>query len=265
MSVPEPPHLLILGGTGEGAALAAAVEAQFGAALRITTSLAGRTPSPSPLPCRLRIGGFGGAAAMAAYLVVERVRLVVDATHPFAVRISAEAAKACRAAAVPLLTIDRPPWRRHRDDRWIEVGDLSVAAMALSDLGRRVFLTVGGRGLKAFAGLAQHHFLLRLVAAPAAPPPLPSYALLLARGPFTLADERRILAEHAIEVLVAKASGGSATEAKLVAARERRLPVVMVRRPEKPAGERVDGIAEAIGWIQSHLPIGRRCAEEPGS
>jgi len=265
MSALEPPHLLILGGTAEGAALAAAAETAFGAALRITTSLAGRTPRPAPLPGRVRMGGFGGAAAMAAYLVAERVLLVVDATHPFAVRISAEAAEACRAAAVPLLAIDRPAWRRHRDDRWIEVGDLSAAATALSDLGRRVFLTVGGRGLEAFAGLAHHHFLLRLVGAPAAPPPLPSYALLLARGPFTLADERRILAEHAIEVLVAKASGGGATEAKLVAARERGLPVVMVRRPSKPVGERVDGVAAAIGWIQSQLPIARRLREERGS
>lgn len=253
MSVPEPPHLLILGGTAEGAALAAAAERQFGAALRITTSLAGRTPRPARLPGLVRIGGFGGAAAMVAYLAAERIGLVIDATHPFAVRISAEAAEACRAAAVPLLAIDRPVWCRQPDDRWIEVGDLVAAATALSDLGRRVFLTVGGRGLEAFTGLAHHHFLLRLVAAPAAPPPLPSYALLLARGPFTLADERRILAEHAIEVLVAKASGGSATEAKLVAARERRLPVVIVRRPQKPAGEHVDGIAEAIGWIEARL------------
>jgi len=264
MPVPEPPHLLILGGTAEAAALAAAVETQFGAALRITISLAGRTPRPAPLPGRVRIGGFGGAAAMAAYLAGERIGLVIDATHPFAVRISAAAAEACRATAVPLVAIDRPAWRRQPDDHWIEVDDLWAAATALSDLGRRVFLTVGGRGLEAFAGLARHHFLLRLVAAPAAPPPLSSYALLLARGPFTLAGERRILAEHAIEVLVAKASGGSATEAKLVAARERRLPVVMVRRPQKPVGGRVDGIAEAIGWIQSHLSIARRLGEEAG-
>ena len=154
---------------------------------------------------------------------------------------------------MPLLAIDRPAWRRHPDDRWIEVADLAAAATALSDLGRRVFLTIGGRGLEAFAGLAHHHFLLRLVAAPAAPPPLRSYALLLARGPFTLAGERRILAEHAIEVLVAKASGGSATEAKLVAARECGLPVVMVSRRQKASGERVASVAAAIGWIEARL------------
>jgi len=257
MPVLDPPHLLILGGTTEGAALAAAAVTQFGGAVRVTTSLAGRTPHPAPLPGRVRIGGFGGAAAMAAYLVAERVRAVIDATHPFALRISAEAAEACRAAAVPLLAIDRPAWRRHPDDRWIEVADLGGAATALSDLGHRVFLTVGGRGLEAFAGLAHHHFLLRLIAAPAAPPPLRSYALLLARGPFTLPGERRILAEHAIEVLVAKASGGSATEAKLVAARERGLPVVMVSRPQKPAGERVVTVDAAVGWIEARLSAAR--------
>jgi precorrin-6A/cobalt-precorrin-6A reductase len=263
MSAPEAPHLLILGGTAEGAALAAALAARFGDGLKVTTSLAGRTPQPAPLPGGLRVGGFGGAAAMAQYLVAERVRLVVDATHPFAIRIAAAAVAACAAAAVPLLAVERAPWPRHPDDRWIEVADLAAAAAALPALGRRVFLTTGGRGLEAFAGLAGHYFLLRLVAPPAVSPPLRDHTVLLGRGPFTLRDERRILDEHAIEVLVAKASGGAATAAKLVAARERGLPVVMVRRPPKPARESVEDAAAAIDWIAAHLSMARGAREVP--
>lgn len=247
------PHLLILGGTAEAAALAAAAVARFGDRLVVTTSLAGRTEHPAPLPGRVRIGGFGGAEGLAAYLRAEAIALVIDATHPFAAQISAEARQACAEAGVPLLLLERPPWKRHPLDRWIEVADVAGAAGVLPRLGRRVWLTIGRRELGAFAGLGEHHFLVRLVDPPAAPLPLKSCEVLLGRGPFNLAEERRILERHAIEVLVAKASGGGATEAKLVAARERDLPVVMVRRPVKQAGERVDSVGAALDWLSARL------------
>jgi precorrin-6A/cobalt-precorrin-6A reductase len=246
------PHLLILGGTAEAAALAAAAVA-LEPPLAVTTSLAGRTEHPAALAGRVRIGGFGGSDGLARFLAAEQVDLVIDATHPFAQQISAQAAAACRAACVPRLALLRPAWRRHPLDRWVEVEDLAGAAQVLPQLGRRVWLTVGRRELDAFAGLTQHRFLVRLVDPPAEPLPLAQCDLVLGRGPFNLTEERRILRRHAIEVLVAKASGGDATEAKLIAARERDLPVVMVRRPPPVPGERVESVAAALDWLKMQL------------
>jgi precorrin-6A/cobalt-precorrin-6A reductase len=251
---PDPrAHLLILGGTGEATALAAAVLARLGDSIAVTTSLAGRTTAPKRPLGALRSGGFGGAAALAAYLAAERVTAVIDATHPFAARISAEAREACAAAGVARLRLDRAEWPRHAEDRWIEVDDVEAAAAALPALGRRAFLTIGHRGLEAFAALADMHFLLRLVEPPRRPLPFASAELLLGRGPFTLAVERLILERHGIDVLVTKASGGDATAAKVEAARERRLPVVMLRRPPPPPGPRVISIAAALDWLGTVL------------
>jgi precorrin-6A/cobalt-precorrin-6A reductase len=247
------PHLLILGGTGEAAALAAAAVARFGERLRVTTSLAGRTARPADVAGERRVGGFGGADGLAAYIAQHGVDLVIDATHPFAAQISAQAAAACAAAGVKRLLLERPAWLREARDRWIEVDDLAAAAAALPALGRRCFLTTGGRDLAAFAALSHMHFIVRLVDPPGTPPPLASYEVVLGRGPFGLAEERAMLARHAIDVLVAKASGGQATEAKLVAARERGLPVVMLRRPPAPPGARVDSVAAALDWLAARL------------
>jgi precorrin-6A/cobalt-precorrin-6A reductase len=258
MSAADRPHLLILGGTGEAAALARGAIARFGAALAVTTSLAGRTAAPTPLPGHVRVGGFGGAAGLAAYLAAADIDLVIDATHPFAMQISAQAAAACAMAGRPRLVLERPPWQRDPRDRWIEVADLAAAAAALPPLGRVVWLTIGGRELGAFAELGAQHFLVRLIDPPATPLPLRSCEIVLGRGPFTLLHERNILERHAVEVLVTKASGGGATEAKLVAARERNLPVVMVSRPPPPAGERTTSLDAALDWIAAQLARGRR-------
>jgi precorrin-6A/cobalt-precorrin-6A reductase len=163
---------------------------------------------------------------------------------------------------VPRLLLERPPWKRHPLDRWIEVEHVAGAAAVLPRLGRRVWLTVGARELGAFALLPGHHFLVRLIEPPAAPLPLRSHEVLLARGPFNVAGERLIIERHAIEVLVAKASGGAATEAKLIAARERDLPVVMVRRPPKPAGERVADATQALDWLAAQLAGRARAPKE---
>ena len=237
-------HLLILGGTAEAAHLARRLAGD----LAVTTALAGRTEHPAPLPGAVRIGGFGGADGLAAWLHENSVDLVVDATHPFAAAISAHAALACARLGLPRLRLQRPPWRRDPRDRWIEVADAPGAASALARLGGRAFLTVGVKELPAFAGL-DVWLLIRLIAMPAERPALGPHEFILGRGPFALAEERLLLQRHCITALATKASGGAATEAKIIAAREADLPVVLIRRPPPPDGPIVDCVEAAADWV----------------
>jgi precorrin-6A/cobalt-precorrin-6A reductase len=246
-------HLLILGGTGEAAAIARAAHAGFGARLTLTTSFAGRTAAPVSPAGRVRIGGFGGVEGLVAYLERERIDLLIDATHPFAATMSRHARLAGDMTGVPRLVLARPPWTRLPDDRWHPVPDPVAAATLAARLGRRVFLTVGAGDLRPFAAFPELRYLVRLVDRPATDLPLAAYDLVIGRGPFALADERRILAEHGIEVLVCKASGGAATAAKLVAAREASVPVVMVERPPPEPGEAVSTVHAALEWLAARL------------
>jgi precorrin-6A/cobalt-precorrin-6A reductase len=248
-------ELLILGGTGEAAALARAALARFGDALRVTTSLAGRTQRPGPLPGRVRVGGFGGAGGLARYLVEHGVDRLIDATHPFADRISAQARLACEEARVPRLLLLRPPWRRQPLDQWIEVDSMTAAAEIVGRVGRRAFLTVGAGEVACFAAAPRVRFLVRLVDPPSRPLPLRFYQVVVGRGPFTLAEERHRLERHAIDVLVCKASGGAATEAKIIAARELGVPVVMLGRPPPEAGDAVESVEAALDWLAGAPPL----------
>ncbi|MGW5126052.1 cobalt-precorrin-6A reductase [Streptomyces sp. NPDC004069] len=224
-------HILVLGGTAEARELAAVLAARDG--VRVTSSLAGRVTRPGALAGEVRVGGFGGADGLASWLREHRVDAVVDATHPFAEGITRNAALAATATGVPVVVLRRPGWRPGRGDRWHPVASLPAAAELLPRLGRRVFLTTGRLGLAAFAHLAEAHFVVRSVEPPEPPMP-PDTHLLLARGPFTVAAEKELLRAHRIDVLVSKDSGGAATAAKLSAARELGLPVVVVRRPPLP-------------------------------
>ncbi|MGW0332853.1 cobalt-precorrin-6A reductase [Streptomyces sp. NPDC003011] len=226
-------HVLILGGTTEARELAAVLGARPG--VRVTTSLAGRVARPGAITGDVRIGGFGGADGLAGWLREQRVDALVDATHPFAASITANAARAAAATGVPSVVLRRPGWRPGPGDRWHPVASLDAAAELLPRLGRRVFLTTGRLGLAAFARLTDLHFVVRSVEPPR--PPMPPHTdVLLARGPFTVADESALLSGHRIDVLVTKDSGGQATAAKLTAARDLGLPVVVVRRPPLPEG-----------------------------
>lgn len=245
--MPALERLLILGGTGEAAALARALAERFGDALAVTTSLAGRTPDPAPVPGALRVGGFGGPEAMADYLRSARIDLLVDATHPFAAQISRHARLAAQAAGTARLLLSRPRWQPKPGDRWIEAPDLDAAAAALPRLGRCAFVTTGARGLVAFAALSEMRFVVRLIAPPRAPPPLAA-DLVIARPPFALDEERLLLQRHAVEVVVSKASGG-ARAAKLDAAREAGLPVIMIERPAPEPGPAVASVEDAVAWI----------------
>jgi precorrin-6A/cobalt-precorrin-6A reductase len=255
-------HLLILGGTGEAASLAQQALHRFGEGLAVTTSLAGRTEHPAPLPGDVRIGGFGGPAGLAAYLREHAVDLLVDATHPFAAAVSAEAREAAELAGVPRLLVLRPMWRRHALDRWIEVADLAEAAAKVKLVGRRAWLTVGTRELAAFTPIHDVRFLVRMIDPPRQRLPLKFHQVVLGRGPFSLLEERHLIQRHAIDVLVAKASGGVATEAKIIAAREASLPVIMVRRPPAEPGETVPTVDGAIAWIEARLGAAAAAARE---
>jgi len=248
-----PHHLLILGGTAEAAALARALPERFANGIEVTTSFAGRTEERVRLPGGVRIGGFGGPEGLAAYLGEAGIDLLIDATHPFADQIARHARIASEQAGVDRLVLERPPWRRHPLDRWVEVEDFPSVASAVARVGRRCFLTVGAGELDAFAGMAQVHFVVRLIDQPTQALPLVSYEVVLGRGPFTLVGEREVLRRHAIDVLAAKASGGAATEAKLIAAREAGLPVVMLRRPKPEPGPRVSTVEAALRWLEEHL------------
>ncbi len=248
-------RLLILGGTAEAAALARGAVARFGDALQVTTSLAGRTERPSPLPGQLRVGGFGGPEGLAAYLRAYGFDWLIDATHPFASRISAQARLACEQANVSRLMLLRPPWRRQPRDRWIEVDDMSAAAAIVGGVGRRAWLTVGSGEIACFSSETEVRFLVRLVDPPRQRLPLPRYEVVVGRGPFTLISERRLVERHAIDVLVSKASGGTATEAKIIAARELSLPVIMVRRPVAVPGAAVETVEAAIDWLAGSPPF----------
>ncbi len=250
-TAPDPTRVLILGGTAEAAALARALAED--ARVAVTTSLAGRTRAPAELPGEVRRGGFGGAQALADYLKARAVDLLVDATHPFAARISRNAAQACAAAGVPRLVLTRAPWTARDGDRWTPVPDAQAAAAALPGLGRRVFLTIGRQELAAFTGLDTVWFLVRLVEPPEDPIPLEDFRLVLGRGPFLLAQETALLRAHGIEVVAGKNSGGAGTYAKIEAARALDLPVIMVERPALPAGETVESAAAARAWIERRL------------
>lgn len=238
-------RLLILGGTADAARLARAL-AEF-PHIEVISSLAGRTEGVPSLPGRVRVGGFGGAAGLAEFLRAEGIDRVVDATHPFAARISAHAAEACAAVGVPRLMLARPEWQPVEGDRWVEVEDMAAAVTALPGLGRRAFLTVGIGEVAAFAPLRDIWFLVRLIADQ--PLPLADYTVVTGKGPFDAAAEQALMVAHRVDVVVTKASGGSATYGKIAAARALGLPVLMVKRPPLPEGERVDCVDAAMRWV----------------
>jgi precorrin-6A/cobalt-precorrin-6A reductase len=246
--------VLILGGTGEARALAKALD---DAGVPLLSSLAGRVQRPRLPVGPVRVGGFGGPDGLAAFLAEQGIRAVVDATHPFAERISASAAQASAATGVPLLRLERPGWTATDGDRWTWVDDLDGAARAVAASGaERVFLTSGRQGLAAFAGLREPWFLIRCVDPPDVALP-PRHELLLDRGPYTVAGEGAIFDRQRIDLLVTKDSGGALTAAKLTAARDRGVPVVVVRRPPRPDVPTVATVPDAVAWVDRRGPATR--------
>lgn len=243
--------MLVLGGTSEARALAAALAGRPG--LRVISSLAGRVSNPVLPAGEVRVGGFGGVVGLAGWAGAQGVDAVVDATHPFAQTISAHAVDACAQSGLPLLRLTRPSWNAREGDDWHDAGSLTEAAKLLPTLGTRVFLTTGRQGLAAFAALDQLWFLIRCVDEPADPMPA-SRAILLARGPYAQAAECTLMRRFGVDVLVTKNSGGSLTAGKLDAARELRIPVVMIRRPAVAAALSVQAVDDAVSWVLGQVP-----------
>jgi len=223
------------------------------AELDVTLSLAGRTASPAKQPVPVRVGGFGGAGGLADYLLRARIDALIDATHPYAAVISANAVAAARQSRVPLIALRRPPWIAVAGDRWIEVGSVGEAVRALGQTPRRVLVALGRNELTPFGDAPQHYYLIRSVDPVEPPLPLPHVSYVTGRGPFGEADDRALLAEHRIDVMVAKNSGGPATYGKIAAARALGIDVVMVRRPPAPDGPAVETVEEAIAWLDHAL------------
>jgi precorrin-6A/cobalt-precorrin-6A reductase len=247
-------RVLLLGGTTEAGALAQALARQ---GIDAVYSYAGRTGAPVGQPIPTRTGGFGGAKGLAAFLRAEGFTHLIDATHPFAARISANAVEAARDARIPLIAFERTPWTPAPEDRWTHVSDTEAAVTALPEAPAAVFLAIGRQGLHPFAARPQHHYLLRLVDAPDGPLPLPNATAIIARGPFTIEGDRALLTIHGVDVIVAKNAGGEGARAKLDAARALGLPVILIDRPSLPARPLAHSVEEVMHWLHDRPPAER--------
>lgn len=243
-------RVLLLGGTFEASALARLLAAAPD--IRAQMSFAGRTKAVIAPPIPYRIGGFGGIEGLIEYLKAEHIDVLVDATHPFAAQISRHAAAAAAEAEIPLAVLSRPPWTPTAQDLWIDAAGMAAAADALGREPKRVFLTIGQLQLAAFAKAPQHFYLIRTIEPLAASPGLPNFRVIHKRGPFVVEAEEKLLQEESIDRLVTKNSGGEAAFAKILAARNLRIPVIMVARPEKDLQEVFHDPAKVMDFILRH-------------
>lgn len=246
-------RVLILGGTGDAIALAA--KASQIPNIEIITSLAGRTQSPTAIAGSVRVGGFGGVTGLSDYLRDRQIDYLIDATHPFAAQMSHNATIATTNVGIPHLMLARPAWEKMPDDRWLEVESIEAAALALEQAAKRVFLTIGRQQLAPFARLHNIWFLMRSIDPPSPDIAIPNGITVLDRAPFTIEQEKKLILDHAIDTIVSKNSGGNATYAKIVAARELEIPIVMVQRSPTPPVEQVADVEGAIGWLLDLLSV----------
>ena len=236
-------RVLLLGGTAEARALAERLHPK----VDIISSLAGRVPDPALPVGPVRIGGFGGADGLRDWLVDNDITAVIDATHPFAATITANAAAACAGLNLPHLVLNRPPW--DTAGAIVVATDTEAAEVIAAKGYSRVFLTTGRSGIDAFTG-SDAWFLIRVVTAPHVGRLPRNHEIRLSRGPYDYDDERELLRSRGIEVLVTKNSGGAMTRAKLDVARDLGVGVIMIDRPELPAQVQVvDSVQQAVDWL----------------
>lgn len=244
---------LILGGTGDANQLADAFVRE---GIDAIYSYAGRTQIPLPHSLPTRIGGFGGTAGLADFILEEHITHVIDATHPFAAEMSRHAVEACALTGHPLIALERMPWTRASGDNWIEVADIKAAVAALPEPRARVFLAIGRQHIAPFAAKPQHAYTLRFIDATDGELPLRDAEVIISRGPFTLQSDRELMRASGIEWLVARNSGGSGARAKIEAARELGLPVIMIERPALPDRPRVESSEEVLAWLGHDARLG---------
>ena len=249
-------RILILGGTTEARRLA--VKLGVRSDLAVTLSLAGRTENPVAQTVPVRSGGFGGAQGLAKYLQDEWIDLLVDATHPYAAQISANAAEAARITGVRAVALRRPAWASVEGDRWTIVKDAAEAVAALGAVPRRVFLALGRQELAPFEAAPQHHYLIRSVDPVEPPLAVPDAAYILARGPFSEAEDHALLAGRRIEMVVAKNSGGSATYGKIAAARKLGIEVILLRRPSLPDLASAASVGDLVAMVDHLLELAEK-------
>lgn len=243
--------ILILGGTGEARALAARAVEKYGDTAEIITSQAGVTSAPEPVAGRLVTGGFGGISGLQQFIEQENIHLVVDATHAFAATISDNAYIACMATKTNRITLVRPGWEMPTGVNVTDVADMKGAAEALADIATRVLVTTGRRGLDTLSHLQDVWFLIRMIEPPDQPLELAQHQIITARPPFSLEQERSLMAEHQIDCLLTKQSGGDATFAKIEAAREADIPIVLIRRPDLVPGDWTSSVDDCLAWLQA--------------
>jgi precorrin-6A/cobalt-precorrin-6A reductase len=244
-------RILILGGTTEARLLAERLAGR--ADLEVMLSLAGRTAAPARQPVPVRRGGFGGAAGLADYLAREHIDVLIDATHPYASAISANAWAASQTSDVRFVALRRPPWIAVAGDRWTEVENVRDAVRALGATPRRVFVALGRNEIAPLAEAPQHSYVIRSVDPIDPLLPLPHAVYVTGRGPFVEADELVLMRAHGIEGVIAKNSGGAATYGKIAAARALGVEVIMLRRPPLPDAPSVETVEEAIAWLDHAL------------
>ena len=240
-------NLLILGGTQEARGLAEKVANLSDIQLKV--SLAGRI-NQAVISQQTRVGGFGGVTGLINYLEAENIDLLVDATHPFAANISHNAAIAAEKLGLPRLMLVRSEWESVTGDKWVEVENTQAAVDILPKISKRVFLTIGRQEVTAFNQIENIWFLMRMIEKPSSNIVLPKGLLLLEQGPFSKDLEKQLLQKHNIDTIVSKNSGGNATYAKIIAARELGIKVVMVKRPMLPEGEKVEDVESALKWVE---------------
>ena len=244
---------LLLGGTGDANVLA---QTLVRARIDAIYCYAGRTQIPLTHALPTRIGGFGGVAGLADYIRQETFTHVIDATHPFAAEMSRHAVEACAATNTALIALERAPWTRIPGDNWIDVADIDAAVTALPGAPARVFLAIGRQHIAPFAAKPQHAYTLRFVDAPDDELPLPNAEMIVSRGPFTLEGDRELMASRKINLVVARNSGGNGARAKIDAARELGIPMIMIARPVLPERPRVESVEAVMAWLGHDARLG---------
>ena len=235
--------LLLLAGTGEAKRMAAALKGRD-----VVASLAGVTRDPVPLPLPTRVGGFGGADGFRAYLEQVSISAVLDATHPFASRITRRTATICAERGLPFTQFLRPPWVPEEGDQWADIAREEDAAQHIpSDA--TVFLGTGRQTLDRFANLAGRRVICRQIDPPDGPFPFVGGEFLVGRPPFSVDDEVALFARLGVDWLVVKNAGGSPSRTKLTAARQLGIKVLMLARPPKGNWPVVATVPEALAWV----------------